>query len=155
MFQQYASSCVVVFSDGKKVKAAEKDWKSAPIRPGRVVGSVKELQRAAGFGSGAKVGPPKVVIVSRPTEAALNELKLFAAALGSSAVVVLLNPQAEAGEGYFVPFSLLDNPHPDWAGGLLYYVSATTHPYLPPISNPPALPMRPRILPSRLQPLRP
>ena len=37
MFQDYAASCVVVFCDRTRVKAAEKDWKTAAVRPGRIV----------------------------------------------------------------------------------------------------------------------
>lgn len=119
MFQQYAESCVVVLSDSKWVKAAEKDWKNASIRPGRIVGSIKELLKPAGFGQKTKAGKPKVVIVSQPGTAALGELEPYAEELGSAAVVVLLNPRKEP-EGYFTAFTLQDNPHPDWAGGLLF-----------------------------------
>jgi hypothetical protein len=119
MFQQYAASCVVVLGDSKRVKAAEKDWKDASVRPGHIVGSIKELLKPAGFGQKIKAGPPKVVIVSQPEPAALSELAPYADELGSDAVIVLLNPRKEP-EGYFTAFTLLDNPHPDWAGGLLF-----------------------------------
>jgi len=122
MFQAYQDSCVCVFGDKKAAKAAEREWTRSSLRP-RVLSRLAEINKKSGvgFSGGGAVGPPKVVIVCRPNEAAMPVIESLSDELGRDAVIVLLNPTASPPASFVPAFSLEENPHPDWKGGLLYH----------------------------------
>ena len=124
IFQTYKEACVVCFPNARAADAAEKEWARSQLSP-RIVASLDELAKrpAAGFGKSKSMGStrgaavqPQILLLVEPTVAQVK-----AATIPDGGVIVLLNPSKQnAKRGYEMVYTLVDNPHPDWKGGLLF-----------------------------------
>ncbi|KAL1495529.1 hypothetical protein AB1Y20_016893 [Prymnesium parvum] len=119
IFQSYESACAVVFPDAKSAALAERDFTRRKLQP-RIVSSLRELsgRPKAGFGSKAKGAavPPKIIILVRPQAKDVRSVTL-----PEEGVILLLNPAKDSSKQGFEPiYTMIDNPHPDWKGGILF-----------------------------------
>lgn len=120
--ETFRGECTLVLESQAAVKAAEREFarKGLPTRP-RLVSSLSKAYKGGGGGFGGAAGGAaggdagRVVAVLRPSAAQLKK-----AVCPEGGAVLLLNPQAPPPARFAPTYVLLDNPHPDWQGGLLF-----------------------------------
>ena len=119
--EMFRGECTCVLESAQACKAAEREFGAKGMRP-RFVPSLKKLteKKSGGFGVAAKAPAggseqaAKVLLLVRPTAADAKKV-----VKPEGGVVLLLNP-ARTPAGFEPIYSLEDNPHPDWQGGLLF-----------------------------------
>lgn len=123
MFQGYRDETACIFEDTKATKAAQREWAKLPLQPAAVRTELPRKGAGVGFGVAGGLGAaqPKVLIVCRPSNKTLEGLQPLSEELGTEGVVVLLNCEWCPMPGYELIYSLEENPHPEWEGGLLHY----------------------------------
>ena len=117
IFQTYKHACVVVFPDQSQAKAAKREWAKSNFRP-TVLDKFDDL-RSSGFGNRAVIVKPKILVLCSPTTRSLQELDSVCT---DEMACILLNEEPGCAPPDFLScYALVDNPHPNWAGGLLYH----------------------------------